>query len=134
MSDERVQWAPGVYVTRHDYDALVNDLRLFGNAYVETFDGGARRIPPENFLMRVMDVSHGFHLFMDGDAWCAVGPHFQDLATSPAGFGSTTEQAVDALHRELRTDPWWDNKALPPLSAFAVHTAGEQTTAKHGDA
>lgn len=65
--------------------------------------------------------SHGFHLFMDGNAWCAVGPHFIDLMKSPAGFGMTHEDAVLALHKEIRKDRWWDNKPLPSVAEFTVH-------------
>lgn len=65
--------------------------------------------------------SHGFHLFIDGNAWCAVGPHFVDLMQSPAGFGATQAEAVAALHREFSKDRWWDNKIMPPLAAFTVH-------------
>lgn len=69
------------------------------------------------------DVSHGFHIYMDGNAWCAVGPHFRDLMQDRAGFGYTPESAFEA---------WWDaNKnsanvravvhAKPEFSAFTVH-------------
>lgn len=49
-----------------------------------------------------MDISHGLHLFRDGDAWAAVGPEFADLQRSPAGFGDTQAAAVKALAVELR--------------------------------
>jgi hypothetical protein len=32
--------------------------------------------------------------FMDGNAWCAVGPDFVDLQASHAGFGATREEAI----------------------------------------
>ena len=35
--------------------------------------------------------------FMDGNAWCAVHPDFVDLQESPAGFGTTREEAITAL-------------------------------------
>jgi hypothetical protein len=35
--------------------------------------------------------------FMDGNAWCAVGPDFINLQESPAGFGETREAAIHAL-------------------------------------
>lgn len=35
--------------------------------------------------------------FMDGNAWCAVGPDFINLQESPAGFGETRESAIRAL-------------------------------------
>jgi hypothetical protein len=40
----------------------------------------------------IMDISDGYHLLKDGDAWCAVGPVFADLQRSPAGFGDTQEE------------------------------------------
>jgi hypothetical protein len=62
----------------------------------------------------------GFHLFRDGDAWAAVGPHFVDLQQSPAGFGETKEQAVKALQAELRK-AGWPESAMPALIRFKVH-------------
>ena len=43
-------------------------------------------------------------LFMDGDSWCAVFPDFVNLQESPAGFGHTRGQAVDALF-ETKPEP-----------------------------
>jgi hypothetical protein len=37
--------------------------------------------------------------FMDGNAWCAVGPDFVDLQASHAGFGATREEAIAAFSR-----------------------------------
>lgn len=71
--------------------------------------------------MNYADIAHGFHLFMDGNAWCAVGPHFQNLQESHAGFGDTQEQAVAALHECFSRDPWWDNKVAPSVEKFTVH-------------
>jgi hypothetical protein len=68
----------------------------------------------------MMDLSHGFHLFRDGGAWCAVGPHYIELVLSPAGFGATKEDAVKALHVALRKDGWRD-KPMPEMSSFKVH-------------
>jgi hypothetical protein len=65
------------------------------------------------------DIAHGFHLFMDGDAWCAVGPDFVDLQQSPSGFGATPEEAVKALRAELRKQGWPD-RSLPRLGDFKV--------------
>lgn len=36
-------------------------------------------------------------VFMDGDAFCAVGPDFVNLQESPAGFGETRAAAIEAL-------------------------------------
>lgn len=66
------------------------------------------------------DVSHGFHVFRDGDQWCAVGPHFIDLMKSDAGFGDTVEDAVSALCKSFALDPWWRNKSLPTVDLFQV--------------
>ena len=37
-------------------------------------------------------------LYMDGNAWCAVGPSFRNLAIDPAGFGDTQADAVANLN------------------------------------
>ncbi len=47
----------------------------------------------------------GARLFMDGDQWCATRSDFQDLATSPAGFGKTALEALAALAKELGYRP-----------------------------
>jgi hypothetical protein len=65
-------------------------------------------------------LAHGFHVFKDGDAWCAVGPEYVDLQRSPAGFGYTKADAVKALRGELR-EAGWPDSALPALSNFRVH-------------
>ena len=36
-------------------------------------------------------------VFLDGDAWCAVGAGFVNLQESPAGFGATPKAAVNDL-------------------------------------
>ena len=43
----------------------------------------------------------GYRLYMDGNAWCAVPPHFQDLMQSPSGFGETMEDAVAELNQHI---------------------------------
>lgn len=67
------------------------------------------------------DVSHGFHVFMDGNMWCAVGPHFIDLMQSTAAFGETPEKAVDELRTALRRKSWWRDKKLPTFDEFTIH-------------
>jgi hypothetical protein len=67
------------------------------------------------------NVAHGYHLFKDGTAWCAVGPHFIDLMKSDAGFGETQAEAVADLHVQMSMDPWWNNKTRPTLDKFTVH-------------
>lgn len=69
----------------------------------------------------VGDVSSGFHLFMDGDAWCAVGPQFFDLAISDAGFGATHAEAIADLNSRLKNQRWWRDKSLPEIGQFKVH-------------
>ena len=44
------------------------------------------------------DYRQEARLYMDGNMWCAVGPGFIDLATSPAGFGATKTGAVANLN------------------------------------
>ena len=65
-----------------------------------------------------MDISRGFHLLKDGDSWVAVGPDFRDLQRSPAGFGETPEEAIEALHDALRLRGM---EMLPAPSRFKVH-------------
>ena len=47
----------------------------------------------------------GAKLFKDGAAWCATRADFQDLATSPAGFGDTALQAFADLAKTLGYRP-----------------------------
>lgn len=39
----------------------------------------------------------GVRVYKDGGLWCAVGPNFENLQESEAGFGETPQQAVDRL-------------------------------------
>jgi hypothetical protein len=62
----------------------------------------------------------GFHIFQDGNSWCAVGPNFIDLQESVAGFGSTPIAAYTQwlVRRAGRRG------ALPPrYKDFTVHLA-----------
>jgi len=68
--------------------------------------------------MGYMDISRDFHLLKDGDSWVAVGPDFVDLQRSPAGFGETPEEAIEALHAALRLR---GVEKLPAPSRFKVH-------------
>ena len=43
-------------------------------------------------------------LYMDGNMWCAVGPHFRNLAIDDAGFGETHEDAAAQLNIVRRED------------------------------
>jgi hypothetical protein len=47
----------------------------------------------------------GYRLFLDGNKWCATGPGFEDLQSSPAGFGSTKEAAREALIMDIEKYP-----------------------------
>lgn len=62
-----------------------------------------------------------FCLYMDGNAWCAVGPGFYDIASSPCGFGDTQADAVsefDKARRDYRMRNWPDLK----VSDFVVYS------------
>lgn len=76
-----------------------------------------------NKQFRHSDISSGFHLFRDGNMWCAVGPHFQDLMKSNAGFGHDHAEAVADLHKHFARDRWWANKPLPGVDRFTIHEA-----------
>lgn len=40
------------------------------------------------------------HVRLDGNQWCATNPDFIDLQQSPAGFGDTAEEAIEALTKD----------------------------------
>lgn len=40
------------------------------------------------------------HIRLDGNQWCATNPDFINLQESPAGFGDTPEEAIEALAKE----------------------------------
>jgi hypothetical protein len=46
-----------------------------------------------------------FRVFKDGDKYCAVQRDFEDLVQSPAGFGATPGEAIQALLREIGEQP-----------------------------
>ena len=39
--------------------------------------------------------------FQDGNMWCCVHGDFVNLQESPAGFGNTPQEAMDALIKEI---------------------------------
>jgi hypothetical protein len=82
--------------------------------------GGSERTGP--LRSHSEDMSMGYRLFMDGNAWCAVGPHFECLATDPAGFGETKEQAVAALlaDRSFQGRLKRMNGTPPSLAEFTI--------------
>lgn len=75
--------------------------------------------------MKHSDIAHGFHIFRDGNAWCAVGPHFQDLQTSEAGFGDTPEEAHAAFRDECMRSSWWQKQPgpFPAIDRFTIHSS-----------
>lgn len=72
--------------------------------------------------MADLDVSSGFHIFKDGNMWCAVGPTFRDLQQDRAGFGETPVVAYAK---------WWEANAMrggfrtgwakPSFEKFIIH-------------
>jgi hypothetical protein len=56
----------------------------------------------------------GWHVVRDGNAWCALGPKFEDLVGNLVGWGATPEHAHSALVAQLSEVP------VPPLSDFRV--------------
>lgn len=47
----------------------------------------------------------GLQRSLDGNAWCATRADFNDLQTSPAGFGETCLEAIAGLLKELNFAP-----------------------------
>jgi hypothetical protein len=62
-------------------------------------------------------VALGWHVVRDGNAWCAVGPVFEDLLVSPAGWGSTPEDARAALTQRHQRE---DGAVVPQLPEFRI--------------
>lgn len=75
------------------------------------------------FLNPTPDYSHGFHIFKDGNMWCAVGPHFRNIQEDRAGFGETPLIAYTAWWAANEHSP--NIRAVvhsePGLDAFTVH-------------
>lgn len=67
------------------------------------------------------DVSHGFHIFADGNVWCAVGPDFIDLVKSRAGFGYTPEDAYADWWYANQNTVFWQTNAKPDFDKFVIH-------------
>jgi|TARA_R110000824_G_scaffold330976_1_gene517733 hypothetical protein len=49
--------------------------------------------------MTDFDVSRGYHIYRDGNMWCAVGPHFRNLQESDAAFGPTPIDALNEFNK-----------------------------------
>jgi hypothetical protein len=62
-------------------------------------------------------IALGWHVIHDGNVWCAVGPIFEDLLVSPAGWGSTPEEARVALTMRHQRD---GGVLVPLLPEFRV--------------
>lgn len=76
------------------------------------------------------DISTGWHIFADGNMWCAVGPVFEDLQESRAGFGPTVEEAYRALMLALRYTDVLDVVNRPRLEDFNIHQPTGKPDAK----
>ena len=59
-----------------------------------------------------------FRTFMDGDKWCAVMCDFEDLQSSPAGFGDTREEAIEELKKDARIGLSTINKSINDAARF----------------
>jgi len=57
---------------------------------------GCNNADADNYAGRL-----GVTIQRDGDAWCATGPGFQDIQSSPVGFGGTKLEAMANLARAL---------------------------------
>jgi hypothetical protein len=64
----------------------------------------------------------GFRVFRDGSQWCAVGPEFKDLMSSPAGFGGTPAEAVAAYQKATAHEARFRNFDCPGIANFTVET------------
>jgi hypothetical protein len=57
----------------------------------------------DGYVMYLACPGHGgptVRVFRDGDMFCAVRPDFVNLQESPAGFGETEKEAIQALSLE----------------------------------
>jgi hypothetical protein len=50
-----------------------------------------------NNLIEIDGKEIEFKCYQDGNAWCCVGPDFEDLAVSDAAFGDTRDEAIEAF-------------------------------------
>lgn len=63
-----------------------------------------------------LDICFGWHVIRDGQAWCAIGPEFDDLEVNIVGWGSTPQAARDMLSSQ-----YGGELAVPDLIDFQVH-------------
>jgi len=67
------------------------------------------------------DISKGWHIFADGNTWCAVGPVFEDLQASPSGWGYTHAEAYRDLMRVLSGSDAGYLTHRPHIADFRIH-------------
>lgn len=90
---------------------------------MENFEMNGPQTHPSPYDRRDAARLWGFHIFHDGNSWCAVGPAFIDLQESLAGFGSTP-MAAYAQWLARRTCQREQRGALPPrYKDFMIHLA-----------
>ncbi len=94
---------------------LVTNVRRHNKLVNATADR-PDRFPQLGYYDKELDVSTGYHIFADGNMWCAVGPAFENLQESLAGFGPTPR---DAYYSLLRAN--WAAKHLPRFAEFTIH-------------
>jgi hypothetical protein len=66
------------------------------------------------------DLSHGFHLYRHGTAWCAIGPKFENVHVSVIGFGDTMCDACNEHWKQLSLCREWQSHERPPFYLFKV--------------
>jgi hypothetical protein len=90
---------------------------------MENFERNGSRSRPGSYDRSDAARLWGFHIFRDGNSWCAVGPNFLNLQESVAGFGSTS-MAAYAQWLVQRTCQRDRRGALPPrYKDFTIHLA-----------
>ena len=87
---------------------IEDDWQLkFGQGQVYSFTAYEEAVEqmvydPQESINQVMDWwGTGIQVKKDGDQWCATQSDFINLQESPAGFGNSPKEAVDALLAEV---------------------------------
>jgi len=64
----------------------------------------------------------GITLSLDGNAWCATGPGFENLQESPAGFGDSKLKAMAELAKAIgyRPSKIWAKSFVDQLNGLAA--------------
>lgn len=65
------------------------------------------------------DISSGWHIFADGNMWCAVGPNFENLQESLSGFGYTQREAHAQLLLAMKKEG--AEVQAPSFEHFTIH-------------